>query len=136
MGAAFEGPSKTPANAPPGIIATVSQPPIHLMIRALAENGAPGAIDIAQHAVEMFLAASPTDADRALAVDILLRDLASLRGVAPHITAFIGRIEMQLGRIRRDALKRPAQRPVPADAEMTEEPVPSEVEAEPALQAA
>lgn len=90
------------------------------MIRALAENGAPGAIDIAQHAVETVLAASPTDADRALAVDILLRDLASLRGVAPHISGFIGRIEMQLGRIRRDALRRPAQRPVPADAGMVE----------------
>ena len=112
----------------------MSQPPIHLMIRALAENGAPGAIDIAQHAVEMFLADSPTDADRAVAVDILLRDLASLRGVAPHISAFIGRIEMQLGRIRRDALKRPAQRPVPADADMTEADVASE--AEPTLQAA
>ena len=106
------------------------------MIRALAENGAPGAIDIAQHAVEVFLAAAPSDADRALSVDILLRDLASLRGVAPHITAFIGRIEMQLGRIRRDAVKRQVQRPVPVDAGMTDETIASEVEAEPTLQAA
>lgn len=109
----------------------MSQPSIHHMIRALAENGGPGAIDVARHAVEVTLSEAPTDADRALAVDILLRDLASLRGIAPHISGFVGRIERQLGQVRRDALRRPAQRPVPADAAMTDD-APSE----PALRAA
>ena len=32
-------------------------------------------------------------ADRTLSRDILIRDLASLRGVAPHLAGFIGRVE-------------------------------------------
>ncbi|MCJ2059061.1 hypothetical protein MKL09_21285, partial [Methylobacterium sp. J-048] len=38
-------------------------------------------------------AGSPTEGDRALSRDILVRDLASLRGIAPHLAGFIGRVE-------------------------------------------
>lgn len=59
------------------------QPAIQQVIRALAEDGRAGAINIAEHAVDSYLADAPSEGDRALSRDILVRDLASLRGVAP-----------------------------------------------------
>ncbi len=81
------------------------QPAIQHVIRALAEDGREGAQGIAEYAVETFAAACPTEGDRALALDILLRDLASLRGVAPHLAAFVGRVEAYVTRLK--AVKRP-----------------------------
>ncbi|GJE58623.1 hypothetical protein [Methylobacterium trifolii] len=81
-------------------MSTVSQPAIHHVIRALGEDGRAGALGLAEHAVEMFLAAAPTQADRSLAHDILLRDLAGLRGVAPYLAGFVGKVEAHVGRLR------------------------------------
>ncbi|GJE40717.1 hypothetical protein [Methylobacterium persicinum] len=69
------------------------QPAIQQVIRALAEDGRAGALGIAEHAVNAYLEGAPTAGDRTLSRDILIRDLASLRGVAPHLAGFIGRVE-------------------------------------------
>lgn len=79
---------------------TVSQPAIQQIVRALGEDGRAEALSIAIHAVETFVAAAPSEADRALSLDILSRDLASLRGVAPYLTGFIGKVEDHLVRLR------------------------------------
>lgn len=84
------------------------QPAIQQVIRALAEDGRAGAIQIAEHAVESYLAEAPSDGDRALSRDILIRDLASLRGVAPHLAGFIGRVETFVAGLARPALSRAA----------------------------
>lgn len=81
------------------------QPPIQQVIRALAEDGRAGAIGIAEHAVEAYLAGAPTEGDRALSRDILSRDLASLRGIAPHLAGFIGRVEAHLAGLARPPLR-------------------------------
>ncbi|GJD59142.1 hypothetical protein [Methylobacterium dankookense] len=84
------------------------QPPIQHVIRALAEDGRTGAMGLAEYAVDSFAATCPTEGDRALALDILLRDLASLRGVAPHLAAFVGRIETYVSRLRQAPLPQAA----------------------------
>jgi hypothetical protein len=84
------------------------QPPIQTVIRALAEDGRTGALGLAEYAVDSFAAACPTAGDRALALDILLRDLASLRGVAPHLSAFVNRIESYVTRLRQTPLPQAA----------------------------
>lgn len=81
------------------------QPAIPQVIRALAEDGRAGAIDIARHAVEAHLAGAPTEGDRALSRDILSRDLASLRGVAPHLAGFVRRVEAHLASVAQPALR-------------------------------
>lgn len=81
------------------------QPPIQQVIRALAEDGRVGAIGIAEHAVEAYLAGAPTEGDRVLSRDILIRDLASLRGVAPHLAGFIGRVEAHLAGLAQPVLR-------------------------------
>lgn len=81
------------------------QPSIQQIIRALAEDGRAGAIGIAEHAVGAYLADAPTEGDRALSRDILIRDLASLRGVAPHLAGFIGRVEAHLARSAQPMLR-------------------------------
>lgn len=81
------------------------QPAIQQVIRALAEDGRAGAIGIAQHAVEAYLAGAPTEGDRLLSRDILNRDLASLRGIAPHLAGFIGRVETHLASLGAPALR-------------------------------
>lgn len=84
------------------------QPAIQQVIRALAEDGRAGALGIAEHAVESYLAGAPTEGDRALSRDILVRDLASLRGVAPHLAAFIGRVEAYVASLALPSLSRAA----------------------------
>lgn len=84
------------------------QPAIQQVIRALAEDGRLGAIGIAEHAVDAYLAGAPTEGDRALSLDILVRDLASLRGVAPHLADFIGKVEAYVATSCRPALPRAA----------------------------
>ncbi|MCJ2054722.1 hypothetical protein [Methylobacterium sp. J-070] len=84
------------------------QPAIQQVIRALAEDGRVGAIGIAEHAVDSYLADAPSEGDRVLSRDILVRDLASLRGVAPHLAGFIGRVEAYLARSVPTALSRAA----------------------------
>ena len=84
------------------------QPPIQQVIRALAEDGRSGAIGIAEHAVEAYLAGAPTEGDRALFRDILTRELASLRGIAPHLAGFVGRVEAHLAGHPRPALREAA----------------------------
>lgn len=81
------------------------QPAIQQVIRALAEDGRAGAIGIAEHAVEAYLASAPTEGDRVLSSDILIRDLASLRGIAPHLAGFIGRVEAHLASLARPVLR-------------------------------
>lgn len=66
------------------------QPAIQQVIRALAEDGRAGAINIAEHAVDSYLADAPSEGDRALSRDILVRDLASLRGVAISLPSSAG----------------------------------------------
>ncbi|MGH1587063.1 hypothetical protein ACRBEV_00320 [Methylobacterium phyllosphaerae] len=84
------------------------QPAIQQVIRALAEDGRAGAINIAEHAVDSYLADAPSAGDRALSRDILVRDLASLRGVAPHLAAFIGRVETYVSGLALPSLSRAA----------------------------
>ncbi|MDP4026723.1 hypothetical protein Q8W71_29380 [Methylobacterium sp. NEAU 140] len=84
------------------------QPAIQQVIRALAEDGRAGALGIAEHAVDAYLAGAPTAGDRALSLDILVRDLASLRGIAPHLAAFIGRVETYVAGLSQPALGRAA----------------------------
>ncbi|MCJ2134821.1 hypothetical protein MKK69_12245 [Methylobacterium sp. J-026] len=84
------------------------QPAIQQVIRALAEDGRAGAINIAEHAVESYLADAPSAGDRALSRDILVRDLASLRGVAPHLAGFIGRVEAYVAKLAPAPLSRAA----------------------------
>jgi hypothetical protein len=84
------------------------QPAIQQVIRALAEDGRAGAIGIAEHAVDAYLAGAPTEGDRALSLDILTRDLASLRGIAPHLAGFIGRVEAHVASLGQPALRRAA----------------------------
>ncbi len=84
------------------------QPPIQHVIRALAEDGRVGALGLAEYAVDTFAANCPSAGDRALALDILLRDLAGLRGVAPHLAAFVGRIEAYVVRLRQAPLPQAA----------------------------
>jgi hypothetical protein len=84
------------------------QPAIQQVIRALAEDGRAGAINIAEHAVEAYLAEAPSDGDRALSRDILIRDLASLRGIAPHLAGFIGRVESHVAGLASTVLSRAA----------------------------
>ena len=84
------------------------QPAIQQVIRALAEDGRAGAINIAEHAVSAYLADAPSDGDRALSRDILIRDLASLRGVAPHLAGFIGRVETYVASLPQTSLSRAA----------------------------
>ncbi|MGT2485911.1 hypothetical protein ACU4GA_07760 [Methylobacterium oryzae CBMB20] len=81
------------------------QPAIQQVIRALAEDGRAGAINIAEHAVDSYLAGAPSEGDRALSRDILVRDLASLRGVAPHLAAFIGRVESYVAGLAQPSLE-------------------------------
>ena len=83
-------------------------PAIQQVIRALAEDGRAGAINIAEHAVDSYLADAPSEGDRALSRDILVRDLASLRGVAPHLAAFIGRVESYVASLAQPSLSRAA----------------------------
>ncbi|KAB1074475.1 hypothetical protein F6X51_07380 [Methylobacterium planeticum] len=70
------------------------------LIRALAEDDRVGAIGLAEHAVERHVTAFPK-ADQAVALDILLRDLACLQGFAPHLTGFISRVEGHIDRLHR-----------------------------------
>ncbi|MEG9526314.1 MAG: hypothetical protein MIL41_11185 [Hyphomicrobiales bacterium] len=84
------------------------QPAIQQVIRALAEDGRAGAINIAEHAVDSYLAGATSEGDRVLSRDILVRDLASLRGVAPHLAAFIGRVESYVASLTQPSLSRAA----------------------------
>jgi hypothetical protein len=84
------------------------QPAIQQVIRALAEDGRAGAMNIAEHAVDSYLAGAVSEGDRALSRDILVRDLASLRGVAPHLAAFIGRVETYVAKLAPPSLSRAA----------------------------
>lgn len=84
------------------------QPPIQQVIRALAEDGRAGALGIAEHAVNAHLDGARAIGDRALSLDILSRDLASLRGVAPHLAGFIGRVEAYVAGLDRADLARAA----------------------------
>jgi hypothetical protein len=84
------------------------QPAIQQVIRALAEDGRAGALGIAEHAVNAHLDGARAIGDRALSLDILSRDLASLRGVAPHLAGFIGRVEAYVAGLDRTDLARAA----------------------------
>src|SRR3954452_5637362 len=75
-------------------------PSLLRLIRALAEDDRVGAIGLAEHAVERHVTAFPK-ADQAIALDILLRDLACLQGFAPHLTGFISRVEGHIDRLHR-----------------------------------
>jgi hypothetical protein len=83
------------------------QPAIQQVIRALAEDGRAGAIGIAEHAVTAYLDGATAIGERALSFDILTRDLASLRGIAPHLAGFIGRVEAYVAGLDRADVVRP-----------------------------
>lgn len=84
------------------------QPAIQQVIRALAEDGRAGAMGIAEYAVNAHLEGASSVGDRALSLDILARDLASLRGIAPHLAGFIGRVEAYVAGLSRTELPRAA----------------------------
>ncbi|WP_336488881.1 hypothetical protein [Methylobacterium nigriterrae] len=86
----------------------MTQPSLLRLIRALAEDDRVGAMGLAEHAVERHVAAFPVAADRVVALDILLRDLACLQGFAPHLSGFITRLEAHIDRLHRRLARRAA----------------------------
>ncbi|MGU3539739.1 hypothetical protein [Methylobacterium sp. A54F] len=86
----------------------MNHPAIHQVIRALAEDGRVGAIGLAEHAVEAYAKGFGTAADQSVALDILLRDLARLQGVAPHLSGFIRRVETVIDRLHPSVAPRAA----------------------------
>lgn len=67
-----------------------------------------GAIVMAEQAVDTYVAAFQRPDDRAIALDILLRDLARLRVREPAIDGFIGEVESYIDLLHREFARRAA----------------------------
>ena len=67
-----------------------------------------GAIVLAEQAVDTYADAYPRAEDRAIALDVLLRDLARLRLHEPALDRFIGEVESYIGLLHRDLSHRAA----------------------------
>lgn len=60
-----------------------------------------GGIALAEQAIDTYLADYGQPDDRAIALDILLRDLARLRFLKPELDVFIGEIEHYIDHLHR-----------------------------------
>jgi hypothetical protein len=77
------------------------------LVRRLGAAQRVGAIVMAEQAVDTYVAGYARIDDRAIALDIVLRDLARLRVQAPGLDRFIGEVEGYIDLLHRD-LARPA----------------------------
>ena len=81
--------------------------PIELVLRL---GAAPriGAIVLVEQAVDTYLAGYAHPDERAIALDILLRDLARLRIHEPDLDGFIGEVELYIDLLHRDLARQAA----------------------------
>ncbi|MBE7204077.1 MAG: hypothetical protein INR70_40655 [Parafilimonas terrae] len=78
------------------------------LVRRLGATPRIGAIVMAEQAVDSYCAGYAHPDDRAIALDILLRDLARLRIQVPNLDAFIGEVESYIDLLHRDLARRAA----------------------------
>jgi hypothetical protein len=77
-------------------------------VRRLGSTPRIGAIVMAEQAIDTYLAGYLRIDDRAIALDILLRDLARLRLQDAALDAFIGEVESYIDLLHRDLTRRAA----------------------------
>ena len=77
-------------------------------VRCLTAASPDDAIALAKQAVDGYCAGYAHIDDRAVALDILLRDLARLRVQAPGLDDLIGTVEIYIDRLHRDLAPRAA----------------------------
>jgi hypothetical protein len=78
------------------------------LVRRLGAAQRVGAIVMMEHAVDTYVAGYTRIGDRAVALDILLRDLARLRVQAPNLDRIIGEVESYIDLLHRDLARRAA----------------------------
>lgn len=77
-------------------------------IHRLAVAGRIGAIVMAEQAVDRHVAVFRRPDDRAIALDILLRDLARLRTFEPGLDDFVAQVECYIDLLHRELAHRAA----------------------------
>ncbi len=70
-------------------------------IRALALSARPGAIVMAEHAVDTYLAPSRRSRDRQHALDALSGDLSRIGRDEPDLARFLGQVELYIVLLQR-----------------------------------
>lgn len=78
-------------------------------LRTLASQGRPGAIVLAEQAIDTF-AESFDENTRVVALDTILRDLARLRVQTPILDPFLTDLERYIDLLQRDLANVPAHR--------------------------
>lgn len=73
-------------------------------LHALATEGRPGAIVIAEHAIDTY-AGGFDEPSRVIALDTILRDLARLRIKAPTLDPFVSELERYIDGLHRELAK-------------------------------
>ncbi|KQS67418.1 hypothetical protein SAMN02799625_00462 [Methylobacterium sp. UNC300MFChir4.1] len=81
--------------------------PIELVLR-LGAVPRSGAIVLVEQAVDTYLAGYAHPEERAIALDILLRDLARLRIHEPDLDGFVGEVEHYIDLLHRDLARQAA----------------------------
>ncbi|AIQ93883.1 hypothetical protein PQI07_05170 [Methylobacterium sp. 092160098-2] len=81
--------------------------PIELVLR-LGIAPRIGAIGMVEQAVDAYLAGYAHPGERAIALDILLRDLARLRIHEPDLDPFIGEVEQYIDQLHRNLARQAA----------------------------
>ncbi|SFL92134.1 hypothetical protein [Methylobacterium pseudosasicola] len=81
--------------------------PVHVT-RRLGTTAQVGAIVMAEQAIDTYLDGYGRPDDRAIALDILLRDLARLRFLEPDLDGFVGEVERYIDLLYRDLSRRAA----------------------------
>ncbi|MCJ2097009.1 hypothetical protein MKK67_31515 [Methylobacterium sp. J-072] len=77
-------------------------------VRRLGSTAQIGAIVLAEQAIDTYLDGYGRPDDRAVALDILLRDLARLRFLEPDLDGFIGEVERYIDLLYRALARRAA----------------------------
>ncbi|MCJ2140720.1 hypothetical protein [Methylobacterium sp. E-066] len=77
-------------------------------VRRLGSTAQIGAIVLAEQAIDTYLDGYGRPDDRAVALDILLRDLARLRFLEPDVDGFIGEVERYIDLLYRSLSRRAA----------------------------
>jgi hypothetical protein len=78
------------------------------LVRRLGDAPRIGAIVLAEKAIDAYLAGYCHPDDRAIALDILLRDLARLRVQEVALDRLIGEVEAHIDLLHRDLARRAA----------------------------
>jgi hypothetical protein len=78
------------------------------LVRRLGATSRVGIIVMVEQSVDAYCAGYPGHDDRAIALDILLRDLARLRVQAPGLDCFIGEVENYIDLLHRDLAREAA----------------------------